>query len=359
MLVPPPESYNGRLSTFIEQYIVPNFPARDSLIAWTEALLTYHLDQPHPLCIVRGRLLGALRQMHGLTVIDSDNSPGIWAYLRCHDGGINANELTSVIDQGAVPVLMAIAREGRSEWKYGQTLTPGDKALVWGCRLKHCHIFPARPRTEQLSLRQLALRNIAPLNHFLFPAPRAFNMALAVAGGQQPRDLGESDLVISWVLHALASHVSHQGLFDRFVHAIGGAAPVTPLADATIRIHRRPSTRELAASSAEHSNLRKAIGSVPAGARMSHWTLNALHGYYVRTGLPLATVNVSLSLKHPNGGINHVGTFSIDLPALVRAGILASREKDGQLVADIRIVRAADGSYWLAGRDAIRIRLNP
>ena len=87
MLLAPPDSYDGDLSTFIQNFVVPTFPSAESLISWTEALLSYYLGERRPICIVRGQRRGALRDFQDSNVVDSDNSPGIWAYLRCDDGG--------------------------------------------------------------------------------------------------------------------------------------------------------------------------------------------------------------------------------------------------------------------------------
>ena len=355
MFLSPPESYNGRVSTFIQHFVVPNLPAAESLISWTEALLSYHLEHPNPVCIVRGRRLGVLHEVQNSTVVESDNSPGIWVYSRSRDGAVPPNDVPEVITRGALPVLMAISRQQRAAWTYGQALNAGDKAALWHRGLKHCHIFPARPRGEQLSPRQLALRNIAPLNHFLFPSPKAFDMV--VTGSAPERvDLGENAIVIEWVLQAIADHVQeYRAVFNRFVHAVGVVFSGRTPADLSIHIHRK---RPNVAIEPPDSMLPKRQTSVlpAATTRLNRWTLNALHGYYVRTGLPLFPINVALAFKSLEGDVTYVGTFSLDIPALASAGAVALRQQHDRIVADVRIVREPGGPYWVTGGKS-RVRL--
>jgi hypothetical protein len=58
---------------------------------------------------------------------------------------------------------------------------------------------------------------------------------------------------------------------------------------------------------------------------------------------------VALVYKTLDGDLSDVGTFSLDLPALANAGVVAAREKDGEIVVDVRIVKEPGGSYWLTG----------
>ena len=97
---------------------------------------------------------------------------------------------------------------------------------------------------------------------------------------------------------------------------------------------------------ATHSNLR--------GARIAG-TLNAAHGYYVRTGLQVEPVCVVLYYRALDGTVAEAGKFPLDLPSLVAAKTVAARSRNGQLVADVKISRRSDGSYWLQGPAAIRV----
>jgi hypothetical protein len=249
---------------------------------------------------------------------------------------------------------MAISAGQRASWTYGTALSPNDKRTLWTPRLKHCHIHPARQRSIRLSLPQLALRNISPLNHFLFPTPRAFEMSHGTAPDQVTTDLGESQVVIDWVRHRLAMHLADcAALLDEYLAAIG-AQRKRSLKDETVRIRRLSQHASVLQPNEEDRRgvVRDRVGA--SGRAASNWTLNAAHGYYVRTGLRASVVDVALSFKALNGQITPIGVFSLDLQALARAGAVKVRQVDGHDVFDVRIIRDEDGVYWLAGQDRIR-----
>ena len=79
MLLTPPESFEGLISTFVDSHVVPNFPQADALCNWTEALLSYYTDGRDPVCVIRGPQRGVIRHHAGVRVVDSDNAPGIWS----------------------------------------------------------------------------------------------------------------------------------------------------------------------------------------------------------------------------------------------------------------------------------------
>jgi hypothetical protein len=189
---------------------------------------------------------------------------------------------------------------------------------------------------------------------FLFPTPRAFEMSHGTAPDQVTTDLGESQVVIDWVHHRLAMHLADcAALLDEYLAAIG-AQRERLLKDETMRI-RRLSQHASVLQPNEEDRRRVARDRVGASRRAaSNWTLNAAHGYYVRTGLRASVVDVALSFKALNGQITPIGVFSLDLQALARAGAVNVRQVDGHDVFDVRIIRDEDGVYWLAGQDRIR-----
>jgi len=92
----------------------------------------------------------------------------------------------------------------------------------------------------------------------------------------------------------------------------------------------------------------------PSGApgKPRRWTLNANHGYYVKTGERAEVVELSLSYKDANGAITPVGRFRLDLPALVERDLVTRRGE----VYDIKIVRDS-GRYFLGVRVSPRVPL--
>ena len=121
---PPPSEYEGSISRFVDQYVVPNLPSPDALIAWTQALLDYY-DRPNPICVVRGRPgnRGAPRKgHHDVTLVDSDNSPGRWTYLRALDVDGRGQPLT--MDFASIDQPCHLARHLRIEF-------PGARGSRW------------------------------------------------------------------------------------------------------------------------------------------------------------------------------------------------------------------------------------
>ena len=360
MLIAPPESWEGSLSAYVDRYVLVNCPPPERLTAWAEALLAYYVDGNNPVCIVRdARNRGVVRRQFGLRVVGSDNAPGIWAYLRCQDGSIRASDLTAILETGRLPVLMALARDARERWTYGGAMRSPDKKQLWGRRLKHCHIFPAGGASAHLSPRQLAIRNLCPLNHFLFPTPKAFQMArIDSARASEPSDLGESATAIAWVLHRLRQYLGTQSrVLERFVLAAGGKLVDGTPSDATIRIVRKVHSPQHGGMPSSDPPAELGVTRAQSVGRRCRWTLNAAQGYYVRTGLKEQFLALELSYKDPSGTVHPVGSFHLDLPALARSGAVTRRSGSGVDVFDVRIVRDAAGSYWLSIQSAVRVRL--
>ena len=225
MIKAPPESYRGSIADFVDAFVVPNLPPADVLLAWTTELLAYHALQD-AVCIVRGRAgnRGAPRRSGTLTIVESDNSPGRWCYLRALDGGVLADRAPAVLRDGELPVLYAASREERENWSYGQAMKSGDKQLFSVPRLKHCHIEDALNDAPD-DPRVRALRNLCPINHFLWPMPKHFTMRRV--GWSEPSmrsDLGESRTVISHVQTRLAEYLgpAAREVYKRYLDAVGG-----------------------------------------------------------------------------------------------------------------------------------------
>lgn len=190
---------------------------------------------------MRGRAgqRGCPDRLDELTVVYSDNSPGRWCYLRALDGRVTPAELSGCLDSGALPVLYAATREESRSWTYGEAMSARDKQLFSLPQLKHCPIEDAldgAPRDPRIR----ALRNLCPMNHFLFPMPSKFAMA-RVGWSENPTrsDLGESQTVIAWVQHRLLDHIGGgASVYERYLRAVGGRIRVLP-PDGLIEIRRK------------------------------------------------------------------------------------------------------------------------
>lgn len=82
------------------------------------------------------------------------------------------------------------------------------------------------------------------------------------------------------------------------------------------------------------------------------WTMNSNLDYYVKTNEPERVIELDLSYKRPDGRVERVGSFRLDLPALERRGLVTRRGD----VFDIKVSRDA-GRYWLGVRAADRAPL--
>jgi hypothetical protein len=238
----PPENFEGRLSDFIEDFVVPGLPKADRLAAWTEAILAYYAG-PNPICIVRGSKKGDLKNVGSERVVEGDNAPGIWCFLRALDGAFDPGQLETAMEAGAIPLLAMIGREARQNWNYSLRQLPArDSAALWNRKLKHCHILALDSR-QGLTFRQRAMRNLNPSNHFLFPNGNKHFVTERVGWTEDPMvsDLGESSRVIEWVAWRIRESLSPVGrrLHDQFVAAAGSHRPLVPPKDGVIRIGER------------------------------------------------------------------------------------------------------------------------
>lgn len=240
MIKPPPDHFEGTITSFVDAYVVPNFPPAAALIAWTEALLDYH-RRDDAICVVRGTSArGSRARRGGVTVVQSDNSPGRWVHLRAMDGTVKPSEIARLLDTGDIPVLYAARDDERARWTYGKRMPGRDKAAHANPRLKHCHIAAALDGAPD-DPRALALRNLCPVNHFLFPSPKHFIHRRDgwTEGGRGAADLGESPRVIAVVRSRMEAHLGRAGarVLAAFDEAVG-SAPRARLDDARIVIQR-------------------------------------------------------------------------------------------------------------------------
>lgn len=228
-VVPPPETFAGTIATFVEQYVRPNLPSPEQLVAGTIAVLDYAENDPDPIHIVRGPAKGQLRYDNGTRVVDGDNAAPIWIYLQALDG-TQPSDLPTAFNRGDLPVLMALAQRRRVNWKYGRAMFRSEKDRLWSSHLKLAHIYAVGE--PGLSLCERFVRNLSPVNHFVFPSPRKYQMVRlgwSELGGTA--DLGESNAVIACVQRMLLDHIeSHAGVYDRFIRMAGatllGVAPL-------------------------------------------------------------------------------------------------------------------------------------
>lgn len=240
---PPPDRFRGTISEFVDEHVAPNFPPADTLLSWTEALLEYY-DRPDAVHIIRGRAggRGRPRAEAGPTVVEGDNSPGRWCYLRALDGTVRASEgeLDSALDGGNLAILYAASKKEQEHWTYGNAMGSRDKKAFSAPQLKHCHIesaladAPPKPRVQ-------ALRNLCPVNHFLFRMPTKFAMKrVGWSEPRNPRDLGESEAVIAFVQHRLLEHLDASGrrVYRLFLDAVAGRIRELP-EDRVVEIERK------------------------------------------------------------------------------------------------------------------------
>lgn len=233
MFVSPPIAFEGRLSAFIEGFVAPNLPPPDALCAWTDALLAC-LRRPDAICVVRGTRASSGRVIYG------DNAAARWIFLRAWDGGASAASLADRLDRGDLPVSFAPAPGA-----YGRPFDPDDQRATASVGLKLCHVASALEGAPDDPVVRAA-RNLAPLNHFLFPAAERFAMTRVgwVEACPRPFDLGESPTALAAVAHRLRHHVGARGapLLDRLYAAMAWTLPPPP-PDPLISVVARPPER--------------------------------------------------------------------------------------------------------------------
>jgi len=206
--------------------------------------------------------------------VHGDNSPGIWCYLRALDGGFDPADLQRAIKEGRIPVLKALKKKGRTwEWNYAKApLRQRDADILWKPKLKHCHILEVCDRPS-VTARQRAMRNLAPINYFVFPNGNKHFDTTRVGWTERPcpSDLGESPRVIAWVQHCLVDHLGPEGseVYQRYLHVVGGRLPPKP-PDGEIQIRLRE-PRSLA-SSRTSPGPRSSRQSPTRRAGLSRWS---------------------------------------------------------------------------------------
>ena len=384
-MLQPPSRYEGSLTDYIDAYVLPNLPAPERIVAWIEAVVSYY-DRPDPICIVRGPRRGELSRRSGKRIVEGDNSPGIWCFVRAMDGGFDPVNLPAAIEEGRIPVLAALKGKDKRDWKWNyatKALARRDSCQLWDLKLKHCHMLPVRGAAA-LTAQQIATRNICPANHFPFPngwGSRHFHMERLGWSEDAPSDLGESPTVIALVQQRARERLgSNAHAYDRFLLAAGGAPlPSKAPVDRRIRIER---TRAHTTNSQSHTATKRSAPATSRGVKRTvrvrsgsprtlraasqstsrppsrasgqprRWTLNANHGYYVKTGERAQVVDLSLSYKDASGAITPVGRFRLDLPSLVDRDLVTQRGE----VFDIKIVREC-GRYFLGVRVSPRVPL--
>lgn len=370
MIIAPPNHFEGSLVEYIDEYVVPNLAPADRLGKWIRAVLDYY-SADDPIFIVRGPRKGELARHGGLRIAHSDNSPGIWCFVRALDGRFDPSDLPEAIESGQIPVLAALVGRDKRDWDWNystKALSSADSAPLWDVSLKHCHLLPVK-KAPGVSSRQRAIRNICPANHFAFPngwGRRHFVTERVGWSESAPEDLGESPLVIAWVRSRIEERLraTHARTYQRFLRVAGGGVDQARLVDRRIRIERvgaqsaptharnigPPTVRSSAAAPAA-PKVRPLRAPGPAVHR--RWTLNLRHGYYVKTGETATVVELDLSVKDHRGAVSAVGRFILDLPQLVTEGVATERHG----LYDVRIVHDR-GRYYLGVRSTTRVPLD-
>lgn len=371
-----PDEWEGPLSEYIDTFVVPNLPSGERLAAWISAVLAHHAG-PDPIFLVRGPRKGSLARELGSRVAHTDNSPGIWCWLRALDGDFDPKELGAAIEQGTVPVLAALKGRDKRDWDWDyakKALAKRDSGRFWNRDLKHCHIHGLKA-SAGTTLKQRAIRNICPANHFPFPNGHDGSKFITERIGWHdggPRDLGESDRVIGWVQHRIRSRLGADvGLHDRFLAVIGApAAPTAPPPDGQIRVARAARTRGTARPQPRHeaslagdraapqrvsASPSRPVAPARAGvATARRWTLNAKHGYYVKTGESADLIEVALAYRDARGAVSDVGRFRLDLGELATRGVVTRRGD----VFDIKVTREPSGRFVLGVRQSPSLPLD-
>jgi hypothetical protein len=209
VLLAPPDQFDGTVADFVDEYVLANAPDPIALAAATESLLDY-FSKADSILLLRGVPRGHLHTADKRRVVYCDNAPAIWCYLRCFRQDPTPDALPRAIDHGDVAILMAATRDEKQKWNFGKAMSTRDKQFIWKARLKLCHVFPVAE--AGLTRVQQTVRNICPINHFLFPSPKRFSMLRV--GWSEPhskKDLGESAEVIAVI-------------FDRVVNRLGSSA---------------------------------------------------------------------------------------------------------------------------------------
>jgi hypothetical protein len=237
-------------------------------------------------------------------------------------------------------------------------VTNAEKMRLKVLQIKHCHILPTG--TPGLSPRQRFLRNLCPLNHFLFPSPKRFSMSrIGWSERRNVVDLGESETVIGWIQQRLIQELGNQGgMYDRFLRLAGGTRSSVTSSDLRIQIrHRGNSERPEPISVGMQPTSSGGDSKTPKTPFKYCWTLNAEHGFYVQTSVKHEVIALSLRYRTLAGMINVIGEFLLDLAKLSAIGVVSARRVHDEVVYRVRIVREHDGTFWLRVRNDVSLDL--
>lgn len=353
-----PNEFRGTIGEMVEDFVMPNLPPLYHLLECTEAFLRYALEDSDPIHIVRGPDKGHLQRIDGSLVVDSDNATPIWSFLRCLDGSTDPCEVLTFIRDASIPILMALSAKKRSSWNYGREISQAEKDRLWTVNLKHCHILPLG--APGLSLRHRFLRNVCPLNHFLFPSPKKFHMQrVDWSESRNVADLGESTTVIGLIQQRVLELLRKEGgsaVYYRFLDLTGGTILAAPSRHLRIELQRRDHSVFPGRTSGGPYKT-DSDSAAPNDSAQCHWTLNEAHGVYVRTKVRDRVVHLLLCSQSLAGKATFVGEYLLDLPSLSELGVVSRRWiKDG-FAYRIRIVRERDGSYWLQVKIGVSLAL--
>jgi hypothetical protein len=354
-----PDHFEGTIGELIEAFVVPNWPTSEAMMTWADSLMSYFVDSPDPVFILRGKGRGALNLVNQSRVVHSDNAPGIWCYLRCADGSVSPSNLADVLTTGRIPVAMIRTSAEREAWTYGRTMTTFEQS-IWSKGLKHCHILPVRKGS--LSLKARALRNLCPMNHFLFATPSQY--AMRRLGWSEPRpvaDLGESESVISVVQQRLTEHLCIEGreVYDRYLSGVGAPPQLQSSPELRVLLTRRSaqtaaSPRPVVDSSPLHSQ----VAQSSRRFAKRRWALNERHGFYLATGITDEFISLTLQFRRLAGEIERIGEFALNMKELAAVGAVTQRVTPDATVYDIRIEREALGTFSIVGPGEVRRALN-
>lgn len=359
-LMAAPNEFRGTIGEMVEDFVMPNLPPLSRLVECTEAFLRYALEDSDPIHIVRGPDKGHLQRIDGSLVVDSDNATPIWSFLRCLDRSTDPCEVLTFIRDASIPILMALSAKKRSYWDYGREMSQGEKDRLWTLNLKHCHILPLG--APGLSLRHRFLRNICPLNHFLFPSPKKFHMQRIDWSESNVPDLGESTTVIGLIQQRVLELLRKQGgaaTYDRFLDLTGGTILAAPSPDLRIQLRRRDNSVSPSRTSGGPYQTNSVVSdsAAPNDSAQCHWTLNEEHGFYARTKVRDRVVHLFLCCQSLAGETTLVGEYVLDLPSLSELGVVSRRWVNDEFAYRVRIVRERDGSYWLRVKGGVSLAL--
>ena len=212
-----------RLSEYVPDTIIPLLPDGEVILQYWQALKDYVAHSSNPLIV---RKFGQFKRRGQLLTHEdrdfavADNEPALWLYMRAKSG-VEASEVVSLSSfQRKMPIAFAFKRGEKDPNGFTKV---GRQDLGFAREgWKHCHLLQCSPREESLTslrLEERFLRLLCPFNHFPFPSPRRYRM---------PKDWGEDEQVIAWLIWFLAEQVYHGTVksgFQEFIGLAGGSIP--------------------------------------------------------------------------------------------------------------------------------------